>query len=105
MSIEPVRVEYEGRLRELRAGWAQGRRQRAATVTMLLIAVSLSLALGAGAIRRRIPLWWPALPLAVAAGAARRLGRQRQTRSRTWRLMRYYERAIQRVTGTWQGQG
>ena len=105
MSIEPVLIEYEARLQELQATWAQIRMQHAAAGTVLLIAVALILMLGFGAVRQRIPLWWPSLPLPIAAASARRYRRYGVARSRTWRLMRFYNRAIQRVNGIWSGQG
>jgi len=105
MNIEPVLMEYEARLQELQASWAQVRLQHTAAATVLLIAIALLLTLGFGAVRQRIPLWWPSLPLPIAAASARRYRRYRVSRSRTWRLMRFYGRAIQRVKGMWPGQG
>ena len=105
MSIDPVLIEYEARLQELQASWTQVQRPHAAAAAVLVIAVALLLTLGFEAVRQRIPLWWPFLPLPIAAFSARRYSRYRVVRSRAWRLMRCYGRAIQRVKGMWPGQG
>ncbi len=105
MSIHPVLIEYQGRRQELQAGLAQARRQQAAAGAALTIAALLFLTLGFCAVRRRVPLWWPSLPIPIATVSAGRYRRHRAARSRLWRLGRFYDRAIQRIQGMWPGQG
>jgi len=105
VTTHEVLIQYEGRLQELQAGLAHVRVQHLASAGALIVAAALVLTLGFGAIRQRIPLWWPSLPLPIAAVSARRYRRYRIARSRTSRLMRFYDRAIQRVRGMWPGQG
>jgi hypothetical protein len=105
MTIHPVLIEYEGRLRELQAGLARGRMQNAAAAAVLTITAALSLTLGLYAIRQRIPLWWPLPPILMAAASAWRYQRHRTAQSRMWRVQRFYGRAAQRVRGMWAGEG
>ena len=105
MTIHPALVEYESKLRELQAGLPQVRMQYALAATVLTIAAGVFLTLGFQAIRQRIPLWWPSLPIPIVAVTARRYRRYRVTQSRMWRLKRSYSRAVRRVKGMWPGDG
>jgi hypothetical protein len=72
---------------------------------MLLGAVGICLVLGVLALRHRVPVWWPVLPVPIAAAAVPRYLRLRREGTRAWRLKTYYARAIERVSGEWQGTG
>src|SRR5579883_3237108 len=101
MNIDSVLLGYQARLEVLQAEWVQVRIRHAAAATVLLAAIALSVALGFEAVRQRFPLWWPSLPLPIVAFSARQYSCSRVLRSRTWRLMRCYNLAIQRVNGLW----
>jgi hypothetical protein len=100
-----VLIQYEAKLQELQAGLAHVRVQHLANTAALIVAAALIVTLGVFAVRQRIPLWWPSLPIPIAAASARRYGRHRVARSRTWRLKCFYDRAVLRVKGLWPGQG
>src|ERR1700676_2520062 len=100
-----VFIQYEARLQELQAGLAQVRVQHLAAAAVLVIAAVMFLALGFFTVRERAPLWLPSLPIPVAAASARRYRRLGMHNSQMRRLQRFYRRAIQRVTGSWPGQG
>src|SRR6266700_8445928 len=75
VTVHEVLIQYESRLQELQAGLTQVRMQHLATATVLIVAAALFLTLGVYAIRQRIPLWWPSLPIPIAAASARRYRR------------------------------
>lgn len=83
----------------------QARFYRSAAAVVLVVALASFFSLGLSAIGRRIPFWPPFVPIPVAVFAARRYGRYRQTRSRVWRLTRFYGRAVKRVQDDWVGTG
>jgi hypothetical protein len=91
-------------LQQLQAGLAHVRTQHLAAAAILLIASGIFLTLGVYALRRRVPLWLPALPIPIATAALhyRRLG---FAGSRIRRLQRFYRCASQRVKGSWAGEG
>jgi uncharacterized membrane protein len=95
VTVHEVLIQYESRLQELQAGLTQVRMQHLATATVLMVAAALFLTLGVYAIRQRIPLWWPSLPIPIAAASARRYRRLGLAGSRVWRLQRFYHRAVQ----------
>jgi len=105
VTIQDVVVQYENRLLELHAGIAQLRLPHALAAGVLTIALGLFVALGFCAIRGQVSFLWPSLPIPVAAASARRIQRTRRSRSRMWRLICLYDRAVQRVKGNWVGSG
>ena len=105
MTIQDVIVQYEGRIRELQTSAAQVRFPDALAACALAAALALLLALSLYAIRGQMSFLWPSLPIPIAAASARRLRQSRQSKSRMWRLKRFYERAVQRVNGKWAHSG
>jgi MutS domain V len=105
VAAQAVLIEYEGKLQELRTALAQLRVQHLEAAAVLLVATALVLALAVYAIQRRVPLWWPALPVPIAAASALHYQRLNRSRSRIGRLNHFYLRAFQRVKGLWAGDG
>jgi len=105
VTVHDVLVLYEDRLRELEVAIAQLRLPHALSAGVLMIALVLFLALSLYAIRKQVSFVWPSLPIPVAAISVRRLQRDRQLRSRMWRLKGFYGRAVHRVKGNWARSG
>jgi hypothetical protein len=105
VTIQDVIVQYEGRIHELQTSAAQVRFPDALAACALTAALALLLALSLYAIRGQMSFLWSSLPIPVAAASARRLRQTRQSKSRMWRLKRFYERAVQRVNGKWAHSG
>lgn len=105
MPAGEILIQYQSRLQALQAGLAQLRTQQLATAVVLLALAALFLTLGVLAIQRRAPLWVPALPIPLAAAVAPRYRRLALANSRMRRLQRYYQRGVQRVSGSWPGEG
>jgi hypothetical protein len=105
VTIQDVIVQYEGRIRELQTSAAQVRFPDALAACALTAALALLLALSLYAIRGQMSFLWASLPIPVAAASVRRLRQTRQSKSRMWRLKRFYERAVQRVNGNWAHSG
>jgi hypothetical protein len=105
VTVHDVLIRYEGKLGQLQAGIDQLRFPHSLAGMVFTIALSVFLALGFYALRRQVSVVWPSLPLPVAAASMRRLQQNRKRRSRMWRGKRFYDRAVQRVTGNWAGCG
>jgi hypothetical protein len=103
--LTEVLIQYEGRLQELQAGLAQVRMQHMAAAAVTLVAIAIFLLLGVYALKRRVPLWLPALPVPIAAASALHYRRLGLAGSRMRRLQRFYQRAGERVKGLWPGEG
>jgi hypothetical protein len=105
VGIDDVLIRYQTRLNEVQLAIEQPRSQHIAAAVVLIVAVALFLMLGLYAILKQLPFWAPLLPIPIAAVAAQRFRRYRQAGSRTWRLRRFYDRAVKRVQGDWSGNG
>jgi hypothetical protein len=105
VAAHEVLIQYEGRLRELQAGLAQVRIQHMAAAAVTLVAIAIFLVLGVYALKRRVPLWLPALPIPIAVASALHYRRLGLAGSRIRRLKRFYQRAGERVNGLWPGEG
>jgi ABC-type multidrug transport system fused ATPase/permease subunit len=105
VTIQEVVAQYESRILELQSATAQVRWPDVIATAALVIAIALFLALSVYAIRGQSSFWWLSLPIAGATGSIRRLRLTRQSKSRLWRLKRFYDRAIQRVNGNWASSG
>lgn len=105
MAAPDALIQYEGRLQELQAGLAQVRTQNLAAAALLLLVAALVLTLGVYALQRRVPVWWPLLPIPIATASALRYRCLGLAASRMRRLQRFYRRAVQRVKATWPGEG
>jgi hypothetical protein len=105
VTIDDVLIEYQRRLGEAQAGIAQARMHSISAGVILALAVALLLTLGVYAVRNQISLWWPSLPVPVAAASARLYRRNRESGTLLWRVKRFCDRAIQRVQGEWAGKG
>ena len=105
MTIQEVATQYEGRILELQLAIAQLRWPHALAAGVLTIAIGLFLPLSLYAIRGQMSFLWPSLPIPVAAVSVQRLRKLRQSKSRIWRLKRFYDRAVQRVHGDWARSG
>jgi hypothetical protein len=82
------------------ARWHHGLAAIAAGAAGILILIA-----GVYAIRQQVPLWWPSLPVPLAAFSARRYHREHGRRWRALRLCRCYERSLNRIRGLWAGHG
>jgi ABC-type multidrug transport system fused ATPase/permease subunit len=105
VTIQELVAQYEGRILELQSATAQVRWPDVLATAGLVIVIALLLALSVYAVRGQTSFWWLLLPIVAAAGCVRRLRRTRQSKSRLWRLKRFYDRAIQRVKGNWPRSG
>jgi hypothetical protein len=105
VGINDVLVRYEARLNEVQIGMEQARLHHIAAAVVLVFAAALFLTLGLYAIQKQLPFWAPLLPIPIAAVAMRRYRRYREDGSRSWRLRRFYGRAVKRVQGDWSGNG
>jgi hypothetical protein len=105
VSVQDVVVQYEGRIIELQSAIAQLRWSHALAAGVLAIALGLFLALSLYAFRSQLSWLWASLPVLTAAASARHLRKVRQSKARTWRLKRFYDRGLQRVRGDWAGSG
>ena len=105
VTAHEVLIQYEGKLNGLQAGLAHIRLQHLATATALIVAVALFLGLGFYTVRQRIPLWWPSLPIPIAACSAWRYRRLGLAGSQMRRLQGFYRQGLQRVKGLWPGHG
>lgn len=105
MTFQDVVLQYEGRLLELQAALAQLRWPQALAAGTLAVTVGLFLALSLYAFRGQLSFLWPSLPIPVAAVSARRLRQARQSKSRLWRLKRFYDLALERIKGNWVHSG
>ncbi len=84
---------------------AQLQWRHALAACLLMIALGLCLAFSLYAMRGQMSFPWASLPIALAAASFRRLRQIRQSKTRRWRLKRFYDRAVQRVKGDWAGSG
>jgi hypothetical protein len=105
VTVSEILMQYESRLRELQAGMMHGRLHCNSAAVALAIAVALFLTLGLYAVRQQVAFWWPCIAVPFAAVSARRFHCARESRYRTSRLKRFYERAVQRIQGNWVGIG
>ena len=105
MTIQDVVAQYEGRILELQSAISQLRWPHALAAGVLAIALGLILLLSLYAFRGQLSFLWASLPILAAAASARRLRRFRQSQSRQWRLKHFYERALQRLNGSWARSG
>ena len=79
--------------------------QHLAAAAVLLFATAIFLTLSVYALKRRVLLWLPALPIPIATASALHYRRLGLAGSRMRRLQRFYTRANQRVKGLWAGEG
>jgi MutS domain V len=105
VTIQDVVAQYEGRILELQSAIAQLRWPHALAAGVLAIALGLFLLLSLYAFRGQLSFLWASLPILAAAASARRLRKFRRSQSRLWRLKRFYERALQRLNGSWARSG
>jgi hypothetical protein len=103
--VNEVVLGYQARLQEVQAGMEHARANSAAATAALVVAAAVFVVLGWYALRKEVGFWWPAMPLPVAAAAARRALRDRKAGYKAWRLKHFYERAVKRVQGDWAGKG
>ena len=105
MIVHELLRQYEGRMGEMQAGLEHARFHSTLAASVLAIAFALFLMFCLLAVRQQISFLWLSLPIPLAAVSARRFQRYRHSQSRMWRLQRFYDRAVQRVQGTWMGGG
>jgi hypothetical protein len=105
VGIDDVLIRYETRLNDVQMGMEQARLHHIAAAVLLVVVGALFLTLGLYAIRKQLPFWAPLLPIPIEALAVQRYRRYREAGSRTWRLRRFYDRAVKRVQGDWLGSG
>ncbi len=105
MTIQEVATQYEGRILELQSAMVQLQGSQGLAACVLTLAIGFFLALGLYAIRGQLSFGWAALPIPVAAASLRKFLKVRRSKSRMWRLKRFYDRALQRVHGDWARSG
>jgi hypothetical protein len=105
VTFQEVLVQYESRILELQAALAQFRWHHALAAALLAVALGIFLFLGLYAIRGQMSFLWSSLPIPVAVVCLRCLLQARQSKSRIWRLRKFYERSVQRVKGNWARSG
>jgi hypothetical protein len=105
VTADDIRIRYDDRIRELQAGLRQLTWRQLSIAGILAVAAVLSLVLGVAAVRHRVPVWWPALPLPIIAAAVPQYRSLSLAATRSWRLKRFYQAAAQRVQGLWAGEG
>jgi hypothetical protein len=97
--------QYEAKLQALQAGLARVREQRLTAGAVLLVAAALFVTLGVYAVKRRVPLWLPAMPVPIAVASALHFRRLGFAGSRNRRLIRFYRQGKRRIEGLWAGEG
>jgi MutS domain V len=105
VTVQEVATQYEGRILELQSAIAELRWPHTLAACVLTIAIGLFLALSLYAIRGQLYFLWPSLSIPVAAASLQRLRKLRQSKSRLWRLKRFYDRAVRRLRGDWARSG
>ena len=105
MIVHELLMQYEGRVGELQAGLEHARFHSTLAASVLAIALALFLTFCVLTVRRRVSFLWLSLPIPLAAASTHHFRRYRHSQSRMWRLQRFYDRAVQRVEGTWMGSG
>jgi ABC-type multidrug transport system fused ATPase/permease subunit len=98
-------MQYERRMGQLQVGLEQARFHGTLAAVLLALAFAVLLMLSLLAFRQQVSFLWSSVPIPFAAASALRFRRYRLSRSRMWRLQRFYDRAIQRVKGNWVGSG
>lgn len=101
MTIHELLVEHESRLVNLQAALALLRIPHGIAIALMVAALVLSLVLGAFALRSQLSSVWPSLSIIAAGISAGRARRIRRSQSHLWRLIRHYNRAVQRLNGNW----
>jgi hypothetical protein len=105
VTASEVLLQYQTRSRELQAGQAPLESRNLLMGVAVVIGLGLFVMLGAQAIRKEGSFLWPFLPATMVAAAARQFVKNRRARYRMWRLKKFYDRAIQRLDGTWPSGG
>ncbi len=105
MNVEQVRERYAGRVNALEARKADAE-NGAASSGLLMVAVGAAwIAAIVFAIQGVLNWWLVAAPLPLLVFAIRRFNASRDEVGRLARVFRWYERAMQRLTGEWVGVG
>ncbi len=99
--MNQILFEYEARVRELQATFLQMRYHSGLLAVALTISAALFVAASVYALRQHISFVWPSIAISTTALLAYRFRLVRESQHRTWRLMRYYERAAERLKGNW----
>ena len=105
MAVHQVLAQYEGRLAELQTSLEHVRLHSTLTAAAWTAVVAVFLVLSVLAMRQRVSILWPSLPVPLAVALTVRFRRYRRSRPGIWRLRCFYERAVQRVQGNWAGNG
>ena len=105
MAVHQVLAQYEARLAELQTSLEQVRLHSTLTAAAWTAVVALFLVLSVLAMRQRVSILWPSLPVPLAVALTLRFRRYRRSRPGIWRLRCFYQRAVQRVQGNWAGNG
>ncbi len=105
MLLDAVLLEYQTKLEALQGGIGQARMSQTSAGVVLALSVVLFCGLALMAVQRRVPFWYPPLPMPVAAASLRRYLRGRSAWLRQWRLKRFYQRGVARLQGFWAGAG
>lgn len=105
MTIQQLVLQYETRIIELHLALVQFRWHHALATAVMTVAFLALCVLGIYAIRGQLASIWAALPLVATGAAAWRWRQMSQSKSRLWRLERFYQRGLQRLKGDWAGGG
>ena len=105
MAVHQVLAQYEGRLTDLQTNLAQIRLYSTLTAAAGAAVFALILVLSVLAMRQRVSILWPSLPVPLAVALTLRFRRYSRSRPGIWRLRCFYQRAVQRAQGNWAGNG
>jgi MutS domain V len=105
VSLPDVIAQYEARLLDLQTAIANLRVPHLLAMCIFAVVLCSCLVLSIYILRGQMSYLSLALPVLISAVLARRLQQVRRSRSRLWRLSRFYERAVQRIKGHWAGSG
>ncbi len=105
MNAEQVRERYAGRVVSLQSKVAEAEGAAASSgLSMIGVGVAFIAAV-VFAIRGELAWWVAAIPLPLLVFTVRRFNASRDEVGRLARVIRWYQRAVQRVAGEWVGVG
>ncbi len=105
MTSATVLLEYQQRVDHIEALLTRLQGRQITTVAVLALTVMTAGAFFVAFLRRAVPLWYPPLPLGFALVWMQKYRRQRLQISNSVRLRRFYVAGVERLEGSWTGNG